>query len=100
MVGLRWNSGGDVPTWGVELFARIVDAQSRVASSLGETPTDGFATWNASGFWRKSDALTFWFGARNFTNTHYREHLDFRSPSGSSVYQPGASFFAATELTY
>ena len=100
MVGLRWNSGGDVPTWGVELFARIVDAQTRVASSLGETQTDGFATWNASGFWRKSDALTFWFGARNFTNTHYREHLDFRSPSGTSVYQPGASFFAATELTY
>ena len=100
MVGVRWHSAEEIPTWGLEFYARIVDGQTRVAASLLESATPGFSTFNANGFWRYSDDLTFWFGAHNFTNTHYREHLDFRSPSGSSVFQPGAAFFFASELTY
>jgi outer membrane receptor protein involved in Fe transport len=49
---------------------------------------------------RKRDNLTFWLGVDNLTDRHYREHLDFRSPSGSSLFQPGASFDVASELTY
>ena len=100
MVGVRWHSAEEIPRWGLEFYARIVDAQTRVAASLLESATPGFTTFNANGFWRYSDDLTFSFGAHNFTNTHYREHLDFRSPSGSSVFQPGAAFFFASELTY
>jgi outer membrane receptor protein involved in Fe transport len=98
--GVRWHSAEELPIWGLEFYARMVDGQTRVAPSLLESATPGFSTYHINGFWRHSDSLTFWFGAHNFTNTHYREHLDFRSPSGNSVFQPGASFFVASELTY
>lgn len=39
-------------------------------------------------------------GVENFTDRFYREHLDFRSPSGASVWQPGANFYVGSELLY
>ena len=100
VIGIRLHSGGDLPKWGFEISSRIVDAQNRVAHSLLESTSSGFTTFDLNAFYRHRDNLTFWFGAYNFTNRHYREHLDFRSPSGSSVFQPGASFFSSFELTY
>jgi len=39
-------------------------------------------------------------GVENFTNRNYREHLDFRSPGGQSVFQPGVNFYLGTEWSY
>jgi len=99
-VGIRLHSGGALPKWGVELSSRLVDDQKRVAHSLLESTSPGFTVFDLSAYYRHKENVTFWFGAHNFTNRHYREHLDFRSPSGSSVYQPGSSFFVSMETTY
>ncbi|MCA9122316.1 MAG: TonB-dependent receptor [Planctomycetaceae bacterium] len=97
-VGLRWREPVSNPSWGLELEARIVDSQDRVASSLYELPTSGFTIWNLRGFWRPYDDFTIIAGVENFGNRYYREHLDYRS--GLGVYQPGSNFYCSTELTY
>lgn len=97
-VGLRWREPVADPGWGLELEARIVDDQSRVATSLFEQATPGFTIWNLRGFWRPYDDFTVIAGVENFGDRYYREHLDYRS--GLGVYQPGANFYMSTELTY
>jgi outer membrane receptor protein involved in Fe transport len=100
IVGIRLHAEGELPKWGLEISARMVTSQDRVAASLLESTTDGFTTWDLRAFIRRGDNLTFWLGVENLTDRHYREHLDFRSPSGTSLYQPGASFYVTSELTY
>ncbi|MDA1049126.1 MAG: hypothetical protein O3C40_01420 [Planctomycetota bacterium] len=39
-------------------------------------------------------------GTENFTDRTYREHLDFRSPNGIQVFQPGINGYFDGELTY
>ena len=39
-------------------------------------------------------------GVENFTDKTYREHLDFRSLNGISVFQPGVSFYVGSDLSY
>lgn len=39
-------------------------------------------------------------GIENFTDRQYREHLDFRSPSGIQVFQPGVNFYTGCEVSY
>ncbi|MFP6704222.1 MAG: TonB-dependent receptor [Planctomycetaceae bacterium] len=98
--GFRLHPPGDQPTWGAELYARIIDGQNRVASSLLESASPGFTTWNVRGFWHATDRLQLVAGVENFTDTNYREHLDFRSPSGTRVFQPGVNFYFGSELSY
>lgn len=97
-VGLRWREPVADPGWGLELEARIVDNQDRVATSLYEQVTPGFTIWNLRGFWRPYDDFTIIAGVENFTDKYYREHLDYRS--GLGVFQPGSSYYCSTELTY
>ena len=97
-VGLRLHEPTANPYWGLELEARIVDNQDRVATSLLEIPTPGFTIWNLRGFWRPYDDFTIIAGVENFGNKYYREHLDYRS--GLGVFQPGTNFYVSTELTY
>ncbi|NOX53026.1 MAG: TonB-dependent receptor [Planctomycetes bacterium] len=99
-LGVRLHDPGEGRRWSVELAARIVDNQDRVASSLLETPTPGFTTWDVRGYWRVNDSLLLVAGVENFTDKNYREHLDYRSRSGLAVYQPGANFYFGSELTY
>lgn len=98
ILGLRLHEPVVDPNWGLELEARIVDNQDRVASSLIELPTPGFTIWNLRGFWRPCDRLTLIGGVENFTDKFYREHLDYRS--GLGVFQPGVNFYFSTELIY
>lgn len=97
-LGLRWHEPVDAPTWAIELEARIVDAQDRVAASLFEQRTGGFTIWNLRSYWQATEHLLLIAGVENFTDQFYREHLDYRS--GRGVYRPGISFYFSSELQY
>jgi iron complex outermembrane receptor protein len=99
-VGVRWHPAGEQPPWGLELSARIIDNQNRVATSLLESASPGFTTWNLRGFWAATQKLSLVAGVENFTDKNFREHLDFRSPSGIRVFQPGINFYFGSELNY
>jgi outer membrane receptor protein involved in Fe transport len=99
-VGIRLHEASDSPRWAVELAARMVAGQDRVARSLLETPTAGFTTWDVRSFWQPWDFLNLVAGVENFTDRNYREHFDFRAQNGFAVYQPGVNFYFGTELTY
>jgi hypothetical protein len=65
-----------------------------------DTLTPGFTVWDLRGYWRTNDRWLFVSGVENFTNKNYREHLDFRFPDGTGMYQPGVSFYFGSELNY
>jgi len=89
--------------YGIELSARVVDNQHRVATLLLEQSTPSFATLDVRAFWRPSDCLTFVAGVENFADRYYQEHLDphrHPTPLGVSqpgVFQPGVSVYAGLE---
>jgi iron complex outermembrane receptor protein len=98
-LGFRINDPSPCRYWGFEISARIVDNQDRVASgSLLEQSTPGFTTFDFRGDWHPYEDLTVIFGVLNFTDKHYREHLDNRA--GNQLYQPGITGYVGTELTY
>ena len=89
-LGLRFHEPAETPRWSVELAARIVDAQRRIAASLLEVPSAGFTVWDVRGYWRATDHLLVLAGIENFTDKNYREHLNFTSQNGLvQVFQPG-----------
>jgi len=97
-LGLHLHEPAADPIWGIELEARIVDQQSRVAQTLFEAETPGFTVWNARGYVRALENLTLFAGVENFTDRFYQEHLDYRS--GRGVYRPGVNFYFLTEFIY
>ena len=99
-LGIRLNGELGNSPFSIELAARIVDDQSRVASSLLETRTPGFTVWDTRGVIQVTDSITAFAGVENFTHKNYREHFDFRSQAGQSVRQPGRNFYLGTEVTY
>lgn len=101
-VGVRLKNAVADPRWNIELAARIVDNQDRVATSLLESPTSGFTVYDLRGTYRPAfmDSLLVVSGVENFTDKNYREHLDFRSPNGISILQPGINFYFGTDLSY
>jgi outer membrane receptor protein involved in Fe transport len=99
-VGVRADGTLEDVRWNVELAARIVNSQSRIASTLGESRTPGFTVWDLRSYWEVSENLTFVAGVENFTDTDYREHLDYRSLTGLSIRQPGVNCYFGSELTY
>lgn len=98
--GVRLNGRLQDVRWNVELAARMVAAQDRVASSLLEGATPGYTVWDLRSHWLVNQHLSFVTGIENFTDKDYREHFDFRSASGLSVRQPGLNFYVGSELTY
>ncbi len=99
-IGLRWHDPQPRPDWSIELAARIVDEQNRVATSLQEKRTPGFTVWDLRGYWRPNRNWLLTTGVENFTNKNYFEHLDYRSSTGLAVFQPGVNFYFGTEWSY
>lgn len=98
-LGVRCRDENPKPKWGSEITTRIVDDQDRVASgSLLEQPTPGFTTYDFRGFVSPTDNWTILFGVLNFTDKHYREHLDNRA--GNQLFQPGISGYLGSEFNY
>jgi outer membrane receptor protein involved in Fe transport len=99
-VGLRLHDSADEPDWAAEFSVRMVNQQNRVATSLLETPTAGFATCDLRGYWRPWEKLLLVAGVENVFDQNYREHLDFRAPNGNDVLQPGVNFYFGAEVVY
>jgi len=83
--------------WGIELSARIVDNQDRVASTLQEVATPGFTVYDIRTYGRLGGLLVT-SGFENVTDKFYREHIDYRS--GLGVFRPGFGFYVGAELVY
>lgn len=98
-LGFRLH-GADSSRWGTEISARVVRMQNRVATSLNETPTAGFTIWDLRGYWQAGQTMRLVGGLENFGNKTYREHLDFRTPSGYQLLQPGITFYFGSELAF
>jgi outer membrane receptor protein involved in Fe transport len=99
-LGVRLHPAGDLSQWCIELAARLVARQDRVATSLLETPTPAFTVWDVRGYWRPRERLLLVAGIENFTDQNYREHLDFRAANGIQVFQPGANLYTGCEWIY
>lgn len=101
-IGFRLHEPITTPRWSLELSARIVDNQDRVASSLLESVTPGFTVWDLRGYMQALDNLILVAGVENFTDKQYQEYLDYRSAGAGSlqVFQPGVNFYFGSELTY
>jgi outer membrane receptor protein involved in Fe transport len=102
-VGLRLHQPLERPLWSVELSVRIADRQDRVATSLLESETAGFAVWDIRSYWQVTDGLGLVAGVENFTDKNYREYLDFRPQPGAAalpVFQPGVNFYFGGEWVY
>lgn len=97
-LGIRWMDPTPSGRWSVELLARVVDNQDRIAASLEEIATPGFTTWNVHSFCQVTDRVMLVAGVRNFTDKFYREHLDYLS--GLGVYQKGTNFYFGTDVSY
>jgi iron complex outermembrane receptor protein len=101
-IGCRYHDTSPRQRWNFELSTRIVDQQDRIATSLLETRTPSFTTWDMRSVFRPFDKrnLVVATGVENFFDKRYREHFDFRTQNGLSIFQPGANFYVSTTLTY
>ncbi|WP_145285925.1 TonB-dependent receptor domain-containing protein [Pirellulimonas nuda] len=100
-IGLRLHEADPAPWWLVEVSARLVDAQHRVARSLLESTTPAFVTFDLRSSWRPRERVVLVAGVENFTDRNYREALDFRSTGGGpSVFRPGVTAYVGGELAY
>lgn len=84
--------------WGIEFSSRMVARQRRVAATLEEIETPGFATLDLRAYRRLGQRATWTGGVENMTDRFYREHLDYRT--GLGVFRPGVNFYTGLELFY
>lgn len=80
---------------GVEFIAWVVDNQDRIALSLLEEPTPGFAKFDLRGYWQVTDAARVTVGFENIGDRNYLEHLSVHNPQ---VLEPGFNVYAATQI--
>ena len=97
-IGVRYDNTWQQRRLGLELSARLVAAQHRVAASLDEFSTPGFAVWDLRGNLQLNDHIRLVGGVENLLDKSYQEHLDFRSGRGIRVRQPGTNFYFGSEL--
>jgi iron complex outermembrane recepter protein len=97
-LGLRLHEARRDPRWALEFTARVVDDQSRVATSLLEVATPGFTIYDLRGYWRAYPNLLLTSGVENIGNKFYREHLD--SVYANALFRPGTNFYFGVELEY
>jgi iron complex outermembrane receptor protein len=102
-IGLRFHDSGPTPRWMIEISTRLVGPQNRVAVSLLEQPTAGFALGDIRAWWRPTDVWTVLGGIENFTDRNYREHLDFRPQPGAvglAMFQPGITAYFGLQRVF
>lgn len=97
-LGVLFHDHSPSQNWGVEFSSRMVARQSRIAATLQEIETPGFATFDIRSYRRIAKRNLLTAGVENLTDRFYREHLDYRS--GFGVYRPGINFYTGIELNY
>jgi iron complex outermembrane recepter protein len=97
-MGLRFHEARRDPRWGLELAGRFVASQDRVASSLREQRSSGFAVYDVRSFWKARQGLLLTAGIENVFDRFYREHLDLLT--GRGVFQPGLNGYFGVEMQY
>jgi iron complex outermembrane receptor protein len=95
-LGLRWE-----PHEGrfyVESTLHAAAEQDRVATVLGETPTEGYVTLDLQGGVELGRGVSLDAGVTNLTDTDYVNHLNATNPyAGTPIPEPGRVF--TTTLT-
>jgi outer membrane receptor protein involved in Fe transport len=102
-LGLQIHEAGLNPRWTLEIAARLVGPQNRVAVSLLEQPTAGFVVGDIRAYWQPTMLWTILAGIENFTDRNYREHLDFRhqpKAPGLNMFQPGINAYVGIQRTF
>jgi len=98
-LGLRWE-----PPEGrfyVEGTLEATAEQDRVATVLGETPTDGSVTLNLKGGARVGRGVSLEGGVTNLTDTAYVNHLNAKNPYfGTPIPEPGRVFFVGAAYEF
>ena len=79
----------------------LVDAQTRVASTRGETPTDGYTTIDVKGGVDITNDVSLQLGVTNLLDAMYVNHLNAKNPfSGQPLPEPGRVVFADLTVVF
>ena len=84
-VGLRLHDVEGGRRWGIEMGARMVGDQDRLAAIRSggttrelEERTPGFTVCHLRGYWNRTENFSIVAGIDNLFNRNYQEHLDLR----------------------
>ena len=78
-----------------------VTEQDRVASILGETPTEGYVTLDLRGGLAVGRGISVEGGVTNLTDADYVNHLNAKNPySGTPIPETGRIFFAGVNYAF
>lgn len=96
--GLRYNITPDIFA---ESTAEFTGKQDRVATTRGETSTDGYTVINFQGGWNFSNAVSLRLGVKNLFNRQYVNHLNSKNPyTMSPIAEPGRVFFGDVRINF
>lgn len=115
-VGLRFHDRNGGNTWGMEMSARMVDAQDRLGFlrltpntvtnlQVVESRTGGFTTAHLRAYWNVTQNLNLITGIDNVFDRNYLEHLNLRFAGANgfgptSVLNPGFSPYFSMVWNY
>ena len=98
-LGLRYETPGG--RLFVEGGLRAVAEQDRVATTRGETPTDGYVTADLRGGVQIMRGVDLLVGVQNLTDESYVNHLNAKNPfTGVPIPEPGRVFFSSLSLSF
>lgn len=97
-VGILFHDASPDRLWGLECSVRAVARQNRIAATLQEVATPGFATVDIRGFRRLSQNWLLTGGIENVGDRFYQEHLDYRT--GTGVFRPGIGYYTGLEISF
>lgn len=91
-LGLRYDHPADI--WYLQGSVRARADQNRIARSLGEVPTDGYAAGDIRGGLLIFKNLRLDAGVENLWDQEYTNHLNTKNPfTGQQIPEPGILFF-------
>lgn len=99
-LGVRWQPPGASGLW-VDLGARTVERQDRVATTRLERETPGYTVVDLAAGLRLAERWNLAAGVDNLLDEDYADHLNSLDPfSGARVEEPGRSLWARFEVGF
>jgi iron complex outermembrane receptor protein len=100
-LGARWNATGSKRGPWVDLGARRVERQDRVATARLEQATPGYTVVDLAAGWRFAERWELAAGADNLLDEAYADHLSSLNPfTGERIAEPGRSLYARLEVEF